>query len=94
MSASAENGIIVSGRLTPLRSDSLPPTSTRVTMRFGSASVAVSLILPSSSSSVWPGLMRREDFRMRQVHARRVARRRVGVEHEGGAVFEHRRRRR
>ncbi len=35
---SAESGIVVSGRLTPLRSDSLPPTSTRVTMRFLSAS--------------------------------------------------------
>ena len=36
-SASAENGMVESGRLTPLRSDSLPPTSTRVVMRLGSA---------------------------------------------------------
>src|SRR2546430_3585564 len=30
-SVSAENPIVVSGRLTPLRAESLPPTSTRVT---------------------------------------------------------------
>ena len=35
----------------------LPPTSTRVTMRLWSTSVATSLILPSSSKSVWPGSM-------------------------------------
>ena len=56
-SVSAENGTVVSGRLTPLRSDNLPPTSTRVTIRFLSTSVATSLILPSSSKSVWPGSM-------------------------------------
>ena len=52
---SAENGIMVSGRLTPLRSESLPPTSTRTTIFCLLASVATSRILPSSSSSVWPG---------------------------------------
>ena len=56
-SVSAENGTVVSGRLTPLRSDNLPPTSTRVTIRLLSTSVATSLILPSSSKSVWPGSM-------------------------------------
>ena len=54
-SVSAEKPIVVSGRLTPLRADSLPPTSTRVTARFGDVSIAVSRTLPSSSSSVWPG---------------------------------------
>ena len=54
LSVSAEEPIVVSGRLTPLRADSLPPTTTRVTARFGDVSVATSLILPSSSSSVWP----------------------------------------
>ena len=49
--ASAENGIVVSGRLTPLRSDRLPPTSTRVTILPSATSVAVSRTLPSSSSS-------------------------------------------
>ena len=53
--ASAENGIVVSGRLTPLRSDRLPPTSTRVTILPSATSVAVRRTLPSSSSSVWPG---------------------------------------
>ena len=53
--ASAENGIVVSGRLTPLRSDRLPPTSTRVTILPSATSVAVRRILPSSSSSAWPG---------------------------------------
>ena len=33
LGASAEVGMVVSGRLTPLRSDNLPPTSTRVAMR-------------------------------------------------------------
>ncbi len=55
LGVSAENGITVSGRLTPLRSDSLPPTSTRVTIFCRFASVAIRRILPSSSSSVWPG---------------------------------------
>ena len=53
----AENGIKVSGRLTPLRSDSLPPTSTLVTIFSRLASVTTSLILPSSSSSRWPASM-------------------------------------
>src|SRR5712692_8965251 len=52
---SAENAIVVSGRLTPLRFDSLPPTSTRATTRAAPVSIAVSRTLPSSSSSVWPG---------------------------------------
>ena len=47
---------MVSGRLTPLRSDNLPPTSTRVSRSCRvSTSMAVRRILPSSSSSVWPG---------------------------------------
>ena len=54
-SVSAENGTVVSGRLTPLRAESLPPTSTRVTARLRDVSVAFSRTLPSSSSSVWPG---------------------------------------
>ena len=52
---SAENGTTVSGRLTPLRSLSLPPTTTRVTIFCLLASVTTSLTLPSSSSSVWSG---------------------------------------
>ena len=55
LSARAENGMVVSGKLTPLRSDSFPPTSTRVTMRLGSTSVATNRIFPSSRRSVWPG---------------------------------------
>ena len=51
---SAENGMMESGRLTPLRSESLPPTSTRTTIFCLLASVATRRILPSSSSSVWP----------------------------------------
>ena len=56
MPVSAETPSIVSGTLTPLRADSLPPTSTRVTARRGDTSTATSLILPSSRSSAWPGL--------------------------------------
>ena len=57
MGASAEVGMVVSGRLTPFRSDNLPPNSTRVAIRLLSASTTVSRSLPSSSSSVWPGSM-------------------------------------
>ena len=48
----AENGTVVSGRLMPLRFESLPPTSTRVAARPGAVSITVSRTLPSSSSSV------------------------------------------
>ena len=89
-SASAENGMVVSGRLTPLRSESLPPTSTRVTMRLGSASVTVSSHLAVIDQQRVAGLDRGENFRMRQVDALGIARRRVGVEHEGVAVFHRR----
>ena len=51
----AETGRSVSGRLTPLRSDILPPITTRVTARSGEVSSAISRTLPSSSSSAWPG---------------------------------------
>ena len=53
-SASAETGIVESGTLTPLRSDNLPPTSTRVVTRLGCTSVTVRRTLPSSISNVWP----------------------------------------
>ena len=56
-SVNAENGTVVSGTLTPLRSDSFPPTSTRVRMRWLSASMTTSRSLPSSRRSVWPGSM-------------------------------------
>ena len=56
----ARTGSAVSGRLTPLRSESLPPTSTlRDDAFLRLASVTLSRILPSSSSSVWPGSSRR-----------------------------------
>ena len=80
--------MVESGRLTPLRSDSLPPTiDARASCAAGSASVTMSRSLPSSISSVWPGSTRGEDLRMRQIDARRVARRRIGVEHEAVAVL-------
>ena len=53
----AATGTTVSGRLTPLRFETLPPTTTRATMRCGCASVTVSRSLPSSISSVSPSLM-------------------------------------
>ena len=86
---SAENGMMESGRLTPLRSESLPPTSTRTVIFCLLASVATRRILPSSSRSVCPALHALEDFRMRQVHARRVAGLGIGVEREARAVVEH-----
>ena len=55
--ASAASGTMVSGRLTPLRFDTLPPTSTRVVMRCALTSVATRRSLPSSISSASPGLM-------------------------------------
>ena len=47
----AETGKSVSGRLTPLRSDILPPITTRVTARSAEVSSAISRTLPSSSKS-------------------------------------------
>ena len=82
---------MVSGRLTPLRAESLPPTSTRVTARFGEVSTAVQPHLAVVEQQRVAGLERREDFRMRQVHARLVARRLVVVEHERRALLEHHR---
>src|SRR5580700_1758662 len=55
--ASAATGTTVSGRLTPLRLDILPPTSTCATMRCGETPVATRRSLPSSISSASPGLM-------------------------------------
>ena len=52
---SASKGSVVSGTLTPLRSDRAVPTSTVVTTRCGSASTTRRRTLPSSSSSRWPG---------------------------------------
>ena len=68
--------IVVSGRLTPLRSESLPPTSTRVTARLRRGLGRDEPHLAVVEQQRVAGLERREDFRMRQVHARRVARRR------------------
>ena len=67
--AIAENGIVVSGRLTPLRADSLPPTSTR-----GDDARPVGLERDEAHLAVVEqqrvtGLERREDFGMRQLHA-------------------------
>ena len=77
---SAENGSMVSGRLTPLRSESLPPTSTRVTIcllaRFGGDQADLAVVEQQRVA----GLDALEDFRMRQVHALGVAGRRIGVE--------------
>ena len=56
-SVSAENGMVVSGRLTPLRSESRPPTTTSAVIFSGSTAVARMRTLPSSISSVWPGSM-------------------------------------
>ncbi len=74
--ASAASGTTVSGRLTPLRFDILPPTSTRATMRCGSTSVADQTQLAVVDQKRVAGLDRGEDFRMRQLHAPGVARRR------------------
>ncbi len=51
----ADTGRSVSGRLTPLRSEMRPPTTTRVTARSFDVSSAISRNLPSSISSAWPG---------------------------------------
>ena len=85
---SAANGMTVSGRLTPLRFETLPPTSTRATMRCGPVSVACRRSLPSSISSTSPGLIAAKISAMRQMYACRVAGRRIGVEHELLALVE------
>ena len=54
-SVMAETGISVSGRLTPLRLEMRPATSTMATARLGLASVMCRRTLPSSISTVWPG---------------------------------------
>ena len=89
-SVSAENGTTVSGRLTPFLSDSLPPTSTRVTMRPAPTSVAVSLILPSSSSSTWPGSAAAMISGCGRCTRLASPGARIGVEHEGLALHQHR----
>ena len=89
--ASAASGTTVSGRLTPLRFEILPPTSTRATMRCGVASVTDKAELAVVDQERIARLDGGEDFRMRQVHARRVARRRIGVEDEILAVVDLRR---
>ena len=81
----AENPSSVLGTLTPLRAESLPPTSTRVTARFGEASSTESLILPSSSSSVWPGLRAVRISGCGRWTRVGVPRRRIGIEDEVGA---------
>ena len=55
LSVSAPTGISVSGTLTPLRLDSLPPTSTTVSALVLVQEVTRRRILPSSSSRRWPG---------------------------------------
>ncbi len=51
----AETGISVSGRLTPLRFEMRPGTSTVATARVSLASFTRSFTLPSSISMAWPG---------------------------------------
>ena len=53
-SVMAATGISVSGRLTPLRFEILPPTATRVTARPGFTSSTSSRSLPSSTRTLWP----------------------------------------
>ena len=83
-------GIVVSGRLTPLRSDNFPPTTTRVTIRSGSASETVQAHLAVVDQQRVARLDRRENFRMRKVGARCIAGRRIAVEHEAVAAFDRR----
>ena len=51
----AETGISVSGRLTPLRFETRPGTSTMASARCSVASRTRSFTLPSSISMTWPG---------------------------------------
>jgi hypothetical protein len=78
-----------SGRLTPLRSESLPPTSTRTTIFCLLASVATRQILPSSSSSVWPACTPSKISGCGRCTRLASPRRGIGVERESGAVVEH-----
>src|ERR1700733_12981898 len=57
LAVSAASGITVSGRLTPLRFETLPPISTSATMRCGVTSVATRRNLPSSMRSASPALI-------------------------------------
>ncbi len=47
--------MVVSGKLTPLRLETLPATSTIVTARDGSASTTRRSTFPSSTRTRWPG---------------------------------------
>ena len=71
---------MVSGRLTPLRSDSLPPTSTRATTRVPVGFERDEAHLAVIEQQRVTGLELGEDFGMRQLHAQAVARRRIGIE--------------
>ncbi len=93
--ASAASGMTVSGRLTPLRFDTLPPTSTKrddaLRRYFGRDQPQLAVVDEERIAR----LDRGKDFRMRQLHALGVAGRRIGVEHEvltlvdlGRAVLE------
>ena len=55
LSVSGPTGSTVSGRLMPLRLASVPPTWTTASILEGVLPVTIMRILPSSSSSVWPG---------------------------------------
>ena len=82
-SVSAGIGSATSGTLTPLRSESGPPTTISVSRWSSRTRSTRSRSLPSSSSSVVPMRAAAMISGMRQLHAAHVAGRRVQVEAEG-----------
>ncbi len=82
-SVSAPTGSSVSGRLTPFLSEILLPATTVQTIALPSLDTALSCSLPSSISSRSPASTDDRISGMRQMNARRVARRRIVVEREG-----------
>ena len=77
---SEDSGMIASGMLTPLRSESLPPTLTRVIAWPSLQRSTSRRSLPSSSKQLQAGLHDGEDLRMRQADALGAARRRIEIE--------------
>ena len=81
--------MMVSGRLTPLRFEILPATSTSVTAAPVAHRLHAQAQLAVVDEDRVAGLQGREDFRMGQVHALGIAGGRVAVEGEGLALHEH-----
>ncbi len=72
----------MSGRLTPLRSESRLPTSMTVTARSGRALDRAKAHLAVVEQQAVAGFERGEDLRVREIDAGDVAGGRVGVQHE------------